>query len=141
MRIAYVRNQDVELMEEQLNRIVKHGIDEVILDRTGERLPETLRRLRAGDSLHIARLDRLSREIRKTTRILEDLYVRGVKVYVAGDRFRFEALTPEMKLGKAIRDGLIATHGEKFLSLDPEFQREMILDTLGDFVRGQKAEK
>lgn len=140
MRIGYVRNQDVELMEEQLNRIVKHGIDEVVLDRTGERLPETLNRLRAGDSLHIARLDRLSREIRKTTRILEDLYVRGVEIYVAGDRFQFEALTPEMKLGKAIRDGLIANYGERFLSLDPEFQREMIIDTLGDLVRDRKAE-
>jgi DNA invertase Pin-like site-specific DNA recombinase len=140
MRIAYVRNQDVELMEEQLNRIVKHGIDEVVLDRTGERLPETLNRLRAGDSLHIARLDRLSREIRKATRILEDLYVRGVEIYVAGDRFQFEALTPEMKLGKAIRDGLIANYGERFLSLDPEFQREMIIDTLGDLVRDRKAE-
>ena len=140
MRIAYVRNQDVELMEEQLNRIVKHGIDEVVLDRTGERLAETLNRLRAGDSLHIATLDRLSREIRKTTRILEDLYIRGVEIYVAGNRFRFEALTPEMKLGKAIRDGLIETHGERFLSLDPEFQREMIIDTLGDLVRGRTTE-
>lgn len=139
MRIAYVRNQDVELMEEQLNRIVKHGIDEVILDRTGERLAETLRRLRAGDSLHIARLDRLSREIRKVTRILEDLYVRGVEIYVAGDRFQFETLTPEMKLGKAIRDGLIAKHGERFLTLDPEFQREMIIDALGELVRERKA--
>lgn len=141
MRIAYVRNQDVELMEEQLNRIVKHGIDEVVLDRTGERLPETLNRLRAGDSIHIARLDRLSREIRKTTRILEDLYVRGVEIYVAGDRFRFEALTPEMKLGKAIRDGLIEKHGERFLALEPEFQREMIIDALGDLVRERIAEK
>lgn len=140
MRIAYVRNQDVELMEEQLNRIVKYGIDEVVLDRTGERLAETLNRLRAGDSLHIARLDRLSREIRKTTRILEDLYVRGVEVYVAGDRFRFEALTPEMRLGKAIRDGLIEKHGERFLELDPEFQREMIIDALGDLVRERIAE-
>lgn len=141
MRIGYVRNQDVELMEEQLNRIVKYGIDEVVLDRTGERLAETLNRLRAGDSLHIATLDRLSREIRKTTRILEDLYVRGVEIYVAGNRFRFEALTPEMQLGKAIRDGLIETHGERFLSLDPEFQREMIIDTLGDLVRERIAEK
>lgn len=140
MRIAYVRNQDVELMEEQLNRIVKEGIDEVVLDRTGERLSEVLNRLRAGDSLHIARLDRLSRHIYEVTRILEDLYVRGVEVYVAGDRFQFEALTPEMKLGKAIRDGLIAKHGERFLALDPEFQREMIIDTLGDLVREQKAE-
>lgn len=140
MRIGYVRNQDVELMEEQLNRIVKHGIDEVVLDRTGERLSETLSRLRAGDSLHIATLDRLSREIRKTTRILEDLYIRGVEIYVAGSRFRFEALTPEMKLGKAIRDGLIETHGERFLTLDPEFQREMIIDTLGDLVRGRTTE-
>lgn len=139
MRIGYVRNQDVELMEEQLNRIVKTGIDEVVLDRTGERLPEVLRRLRFGDSLHIARLDRLSRQIYETTRILEDLYIRGVEVYVAGDRFKFEALTPEMKLGKAIRDGLIETHGERFLSLDPEFQREMIIDALGDLVREQKA--
>ena len=135
MRIAYVRNQEVEFMEEQLNRIVKHGIDEVVLDRTGERLPEVLRRLRAGDQLHIARLDRLSRELRKTTRILEDLYVRGVEVYVAGDRFRFEALTPEMRLGKAIRDGLIETYGEKFLTLEPELQREMIIDAIGDLVR------
>lgn len=141
MRIAYVKNQDVELMEEQLNRIVKHGIDEVVLDRTGERLPEALNRLRAGDSLHIARLDRLSREVRKVTRILEDLYVRGVEVYVAGDRFKFEALTPEMKLGKAIRDALIETHGERFLALDPEFQREMIIDALGDLVRDRIAEK
>lgn len=139
MRIAYVRNQDVELMEEQLNRIVKEGIDEVVLDRTGERLPEVLRRLRAGDSLHIARLDRLSRHIYEVTRILEDLYVRGVEVYVAGDRFQFEALTPEMKLGKAIRDGLIEKHGERFLALDLEFQREMIIDALGDLVREQKA--
>lgn len=135
MRIAYVRNQGVELMEEQLNRIVKHGIDEVILDTTGERLSEVLRRLRAGDRLHIARLDRLSRDLRKTTRILEDLYVRGVEVYVAGDRFKFEALTPEMRLGKAIRDGLIETYGERFLSLDPELQREMIIDAIGDLVR------
>lgn len=141
MRIGYVRNQDVELMEEQLNRIVKHGIDEVVLDRTGERLAETLNRLRAGDSLHIATLDRFSREIRKTTRILEDLYVRGVEVYVAGNRFKFEALTPEMKLGKAIRDGLIETHGERFLALEPEFQREMIIDALGDLVRERIAEK
>ena len=141
MRIGYVRNQDVELMEEQLNRIVKEGIDEVVLDRTGERLPEVLNRLRAGDSLHIARLDRLSREIRKVTRILEDLYVRGVEIYVAGDRFQFEALTPEMKLGKAIRDGLIAKHGERFLTLEPEFQREMIIDALGDLVRERIAEK
>lgn len=140
MRIAYVRNQDVELMEGQLNRIVKHGIDEVVLDRTGERLAETLNRLRAGDSIHIATLDRFSREIRKTTRILEDLYVRGVEVYVAGDRFRFEALTPEMRLGKAIRDGLIEKHGERFLELDPEFQREMIIDALGDLVRERIAE-
>lgn len=139
MRIGYVRNQDVELMEEQLNRIVKEGIDEVVLDRTGERLPEVLNRLRAGDSLHIASLDRLSRHIYEVTRILEDLYVRGVEVYVAGDRFQFEALTPEMKLGKAIRDGLIAKHGERFLALDPEFQREMIIDALGDLVRDQKA--
>ena len=141
MRIGYVRNQDVELMEEQLNRIVKYGIDEVVLDRTGERLAETLKRLRAGDSLHIARLDRLSREIRKVTRILEDLYVRGVEVYVAGDRFKFEALTPEMKLGKAIRDGLIANYGERFLTLEPELQREMIIDALGDLVRDRIAEK
>ena len=141
MRIGYVRNQDVELMEEQLNRIVKYGIDEVVLDRTGERLEETLNRLRAGDSIHIATLARLSREIRKVTRILEDLYVRGVEIYVAGDRFRFEALTPEMKLGKAIRDGLIANYGEKFLALDPEFQREMIIDALGDLVRERIAEK
>ena len=141
MRIAYVRNQDVELMEEQLNRIVKEGIDEVVLDRTGERLPETLNRLRAGDSLHIATLDRLSREIRKATRILEDLHVRGVEVYVAGDRFKFEALTPEMRLGQAIRDGLIEKYGEKFLTLEPEFQREMIVDALGELVRDRIAEK
>lgn len=141
MRIAYVRNQDFELMEEQLNRIVKHGVDEVVLDRTGERLAETLNRLRAGDRFHIASLDRLSREIRKTTRILEDLYVRGVEVYVDGNRFQFEALTPEMRLGKAIRDGLIEKHGERFLALAPELQREMIIDALGDLVRERIAEK
>lgn len=127
-------------MEEQLNRIVKHGIDEVVLDRTGERLAETLRRLRAGDSIHIATLDRFSRELRKTTRILEDLYVRGVEVYVAGNRFKFESLTPEMRLGKAIRDGLIEKHGERFLTLEPEFQREIIIDALGELVRDRKAE-
>lgn len=139
MRIAYVRNQDVELMEEQLNRIVKDGVDKVVLDKTGERLAETLNLLRAGDSLHIATLDRLSREMFKVTRILEDLYVRGVEVYVAGDRFKFEALTPEMKLGKAIRDGLIEQYGERFLSLEPELQREMIIDTIGDLFKDRKA--
>jgi hypothetical protein len=40
-----------------------------------------------------------------------------------------------MRLGKAIRDGLIETYGERFLSLEPEFQREMIIDALGDLVR------
>ena len=139
MRIAYVRNQDVELMEEQLNRVLKDGVDKVVLDTTGERLPEALNQLRAGDSLHIARLDRLSREMFKVTRILEDLYVRGVDVYVAGDSFKFEALSPQMKLGKAIRDGLIEKHGEKFLSLDPEFQREMIIDVIGDLFKDRKA--
>lgn len=139
MRIAYVRNQDVELMEEQLNRVVKHGVDKVVLDKTGERLPEALNQLRAGDSLHIATLDRLSREMFKVTRILEDLYVRGVDVYVAGDRFKFEALSPQMKLGKAIRDGLIEKHGERFLSLEPELQREMIIDVIGDLFKDRKA--
>ena len=75
----------------------------------------------------------------KVTRILEDLYVRGVDVYVAGDSFKFEALSPQMKLGKAIRDGLIEKHGEKFLSLDPEFQREMIIDVIGDLFKDRKA--
>ena len=139
MRIAYVRNQDVESMETQLNRILERGVDKVVLDTTGERLPEALNQLRAGDSLHIATLDRLSREMFKATRILEDLYVRGVEVYVAGDRFKFEALTPEMRLGKSIRDGLIERHGERFLSLEPEFQREMIIDAIGDLFKDRKA--
>lgn len=104
MRIAYVRNQDVELMEEQLNRIVKYGIDEVVLDRTGERLPELLKTLGSGDELHVASLDRFSRIIPATVRILKDLHDRGVALYVDGAKYDLERFT----LGSEIIDNLTA---------------------------------
>jgi len=90
MRIAYVRNQDVELMEQQLNAILKQGIDEVVLDRTGEKLPELLRRLKSGDVLIVATLDRFSRDLRKTIRILKDLHDRGVELYADGVKYDLE---------------------------------------------------
>jgi DNA invertase Pin-like site-specific DNA recombinase len=136
MRIGYVRNQDVELMEQQLNMILERGVDEVILDRTGDRLPELLERLRSGDVLNIATLDRLSRDIQKASRILEDLCLRGVELYVGGNRFELsETMSPEGKIAKAIRAGLIDRYGEKFLELDPKFQYEMIRDAFSDFLR------
>ena len=100
MRIGYVKNKDIESIEKQLNNIVKDGIDEVILDRTGERLPEVLSRLQSGDSLHISSLDRLSRQIREASRIIETLQSRGVEVYVSGNRFEFPRLISEEIDGK-----------------------------------------
>lgn len=90
MRIAYVRNQDGELMEKQLNMILRHGIDEVVLDRTGERLSELLRRLKSGDVLIVAALDRFSRDLRKTIQILKDLHDRGVELYADGVKYDLE---------------------------------------------------
>ncbi len=95
MRIGYAKNKDIESIEKQLNNIVKDGIYEVILDRTGERLPEVLSRLQSGDSLHISSLDRLSRQILQASRIIEDLHSRGVEVYVSGNRFEFPRVIDE----------------------------------------------
>lgn len=88
MRIGYVRNQDVELMENQLNVILKNGIDKVVLDRTGERLSELLEKLKPGDVLNISSLDRFSRDIQKTVKVLEELSNKGVELYVGGEPFK-----------------------------------------------------
>lgn len=88
MRYGYVRNQDAELLAQQLNVILKDGIDEVVIDTKGKRLPELLDRLKKGDSLSIASLDRLTRDLQGSVKIIERLHKKGVTLYVDGKRFK-----------------------------------------------------
>lgn len=142
MRIGYVRNQEVEEMEKQLNVILRKEIDEIVLDRTGDKLPGLLKRLKFGDVLHVAALDRFSRDIQTTVKILEDLYLKGVTLYVGGDHFKLSpTVSPQAKIIVAVRDALIAEHGEEFTDLSEEEQNKVVAFKLSEYLEKQRLEK
>lgn len=87
-KIGYVRGNSDDSRVKQIQALKDLGITDIVIEVDGYALVETIRDvLDRGDSLYITGLDRLSRDIKEVTNILEALYYKGVDLIVDGERY------------------------------------------------------
>ena len=86
MKYGYVRSfvQSTEHIDQQIKLLKKFNIDEYIVEKTGHDLEDLLRKLQSGDMLHVVSIDRLSRNPETCNKIVADLLLNNITVYVAG---------------------------------------------------------
>lgn len=119
MRIGYARvSTDDQLLDLQLDALTVDGCETIYREHASGKsaqrpeLENTLKALRAGDSLVVWRLDRLGRSLHDLTKIVTDLEGRGVG---------FVSLTEQINTGSP--SGKLVFH--IFASL-AEFERNLI---------------
>lgn len=90
-RIGYVKAKTPEQIEAQAKNLLFFGASDIIIE-DGSALRDLIDNgLRRGDKLHVTGLDRLSRDVTEVVQILEELYRRGVRLYVGGVKYDLEA--------------------------------------------------
>lgn len=85
MKYGYVRSNLMQSLRVQVNLLKKENLDEIIIDRTGEKLSELIDSLKPGDSLHVISPDRISRNTSLFVKIAERLINNDIKLYIRGN--------------------------------------------------------
>lgn len=87
MEYGYVRSATGSgvSLEEQVTILKGYGITNIVEEKTGKDLLELIDSLQKGDTLRVASVDRLTRNVNELVFILLRAEVRGVTVY-AGDQ-------------------------------------------------------
>lgn len=111
---------DGNSLESQEKTLREHGAKEVYLEAyTGAskerpKLSELMGKIQEGDTLIVAKLDRLARTVREGIEIVEELIAKGVKVHVLN-----MGVLDNTPTGKMIRTIMFAF---------AEFERDMIME-------------
>ena len=120
MRVGYARvSTDGQSVEAQLHLLKEVGCERIYFETasgaktTRGELRRCLRHLKAGDVLHVTRLDRLARSTRDLLNVLAEVSDRGAAFKALGDAWA-DTTTPHGRLMLTVLGGLA------------EFERELI---------------
>lgn len=86
MNYGYARSNLMQSLRVQVNLLKKENLDDIIIDRTGEKLSELIDSLKPGDSLHVTSPDRISRNTSLFVKIAERLINNDIGLYVGRNR-------------------------------------------------------
>lgn len=86
MNYGYARSAQEKWLQLQVDKLKKKNLDEIIEDRTGEKLSDLIDSLKPGDSIHVTTMDRISRSSSLFVKIAERLLDNDIKLYIGENR-------------------------------------------------------